>query len=170
MRSILAVTVAALLAAADPAVAAGKSAACKPLFDAMEKVALTDHALRIVRDGKSSESITAGGVIYIQVRGAWKASPMTAQDMLAQQRENIRTARAYDCTPLGDAMVNGVNAHTYRAHTEAADGDPVSDATIAIAAGSGLPLHTDEDIKSSGTPMHLSIDYRYDGIRAPIAR
>ncbi|HEY7903271.1 MAG TPA: hypothetical protein VIH36_07455 [Casimicrobiaceae bacterium] len=169
MRTLAIMTLAGGIAAAIPAVAAEKSAACKPLFDAVEKVAVTDHAIRIVRGGTTSESITANGVTYVQVRGAWKASPMTSQQMLAQQRENIRTARAYVCQPIADSVVNGVKAHTYRAHMEAADGDPVSDATISIAAGSGLLLHTEEDLKSAGMVSHMSIDYRYDGIRAPVA-
>ncbi len=169
MRTLAVMTLAGGLAAATPTFAAEKSPACKPLFDAVEKVAVTDHAIRVVREGTTSESITANGVTYVQVRGTWKASPMTSQEMLARQRENIRTARAYVCQPLADSVVNGVKAHTYRAHMEAEDGDPVSDATISIAAGSGLLLHTEDDLKSGGTVSHMSIDYRYDGIRAPVA-
>jgi hypothetical protein len=164
----LAVVVAVATCLVPAAFAQKDAAGCKVPFAAMEKAITMDHAATTQSQGRTMQGITAGGVNYVQINGAWKASPMTPKEMLDREHENIRTARAYHCEALGPTVVDGTPAARYRVHSESADGDAISDGTLTIAVGSGLPLAVEQDMLiSGGTKMHMATSYRYTGISAP---
>jgi hypothetical protein len=152
-----------LTVCAGPAYAQGP-AACKPVSAAMTKLFTTDHADTTTSSGTTSQAITAGGVIYVQVKGVWRKSPMTAQDMSKQEEENIRDAKAYTC----QAQPDDAGAAVYKTHSESDAG--VSDGKIWISKATGLPVKTEGDLLAAGQKIHMSTVYAYTNIHAPIVK
>src|ERR1700710_284543 len=77
-----------LAAAGQPARAVTVDPACKPGLDAiLEQIRPPTHiyATEVPAHGGKKpevrETIYAGGAIYIQLRGQWKRSPLSTQDM-----------------------------------------------------------------------------------------
>src|SRR5690348_16338090 len=129
-------------AIAAPAHAQAPAGPCKPVFDAMLKETTTPHHLVTTMDGRTMESIATADATYIQVRGAWKKSPMSPKDMLAQQQENIRNTTVASCKALPDELVDARPAAVYQTHYEQKDSG-ASDAKVWISKATGLPLRTD---------------------------
>ncbi len=154
--------------AAAPATAQ-TSPVCKPLFDAMIKVATTPHHATSTETGRAtvSETITVGGAIYLKAAGAWKKSPMTPQAMVQQEQDNIKNAKSYTCKPLPDDRVDGAPAAVYTAHTETDFG--ATDAKVWISKATGLPLRSEEDLGGDGK-RHISVKYDYANISVPIVK
>jgi hypothetical protein len=150
--------------------AAAQTPACKPVTDAMLKMATAPHHTASTSDrSEASQSIVVGNATYVQIKGVWRKSPMTPQDQLRQEQENIKTAKVYTCALLRSETVNGVVANAYKVHSES-DG-AVSDGTVWIAPSLGLPVKTEEDIAPSiGPKMHLSITWDYANIHAPVVK
>jgi hypothetical protein len=140
--------------------------ACKPLFDAMEKLAVTDHMTTQQRDGKTGEAITAGGKSYVKYGDKWVVTPMTTQAALELARENVRAAKVCSCKQLPDSPVDGVAASTISAFRQVDEGS--SDGTFWISKSIGLPLRPEIDYGSDGKKIHSSIHYSYSNIRPPI--
>lgn len=161
--------VSAALFAAAPAIAQ-ISPVCKPVTDAMLKVATTPHhAVTTESDGKTViEMITADGANYVKIRGVWKKSPWTPQDSVAQEQENIKSAKVYTCSRLPDDSVDGVPAFVYKAHSETPDVGS-SDAQIWLSKATGMPLRAEAD-SNTGTNLHTSTKYDYANIKAPVAK
>ncbi|HEX3556266.1 MAG TPA: hypothetical protein VIA62_23860 [Thermoanaerobaculia bacterium] len=167
--SVIAILIAA--AAGQPARAADPL--CKLVLDAMAKQTATPSHLyatevMALRGGKpkATESIYAGGAIYIQVRGQWKRSPMSIQDMQKQREENVRNAKSMTCRYLRDEAVNGEAAAVYHSQAETEDGK--SESTLWLSKRSGLPLRSESDVDvGGGEKRHLTIRYDYGGVRPP---
>ena len=160
-----------LLGAASAAPAIAQiSPVCTPLIDAEIKVATTPHhAVSTMGDSKNvNETITADGAIYVKIRDKWTQSPMTPQDMVKQEQENVKNVKVYTCTRLPDDSVDGVPAFVYKAHTETPDVG-TSDGQIWLSKATGLPLRTEDDF-NTGTSRHISIKYDYANIKAPIGK
>ncbi|HSS49156.1 MAG TPA: hypothetical protein VLX28_09425 [Thermoanaerobaculia bacterium] len=148
---------------------AAVDAACKLVLDAVAKQLDTPSHVYMteVRGGKreTKESVYAGGVIYIQVKGKWRRSPMSKQDVLKQEEENKRDAKE-SCRYLRDEAVNGEAAAVY--HAQAENGGVKSDSTFWISKRTGLPLRNEEDIDTGDNDKwHMSIRYDYAGVQAP---
>lgn len=156
------------LSASRPADA--QPAACKPVIDAMLKVATTPHHTLSTDGSQKSESIVVDDATYVQVRGAWRKSPMTPQAQRQQEEENIKNAKVYACTELRSETVNGIPAVAYKVHSETPNVGN-SDGTVWIAPSLGLPVKTEEDITPSmGPKMHISITWDYSNIHAPLVK
>ena len=162
----IAFSVAMASVAAD--VEAQKSPACQAVFASAQKVITTEHlATADMGDGKTSQAIMAGGVNYVNVRGKWQRSPMSPQEHLQLEKENIQNAKVYTCEREADAVVDGVPVTVWRVHSETED--TVADGKMSIGKSTGLPVTMDEDIKvGPGTIRHVSTHYSYDAIRAPM--
>ena len=93
----------------DPA--AAQTADCKPVTDAMLKMVTTPHHT-VSTDGSQTTGETIGidNTMYVRIRGVWRKSPMTPQDQLQQEQENIRNAKVYTCAKLRSETVNGIAA------------------------------------------------------------
>ena len=156
---------ACLLAFATSAAAQVNSPACKVPSDAMTKVITIDHATSADMNGKSTKTITAGGVNYVQINGAWVKSQMNAQDSLKQVLENFKNATAYTCRQLADETVAGEAAGVYTIHEE----NPYTkgDSKLWISKKTGLPLKTEEDLAGVG---HIAVAYSYTNIKAPVVK
>jgi hypothetical protein len=157
---------AALGTIAQPAHAQKDMASCKVVFDASAKMFTTpSHQYMTMNFGgkpTTSEAISTGKVLYVQVDGKWTRSPMTIQDNLARQQQNIRNATAYSCHKVRSESVNGVAATLYTEH-EAAEGG-ASDSQIWIANGTGLPVKIEAHYSGTNT-MSSRIDYT--NVKAP---
>ena len=164
--TVLVLAACGALAASRPA--AAQTTACKPVTDAMLKVATTPHH---TRDGsQKNETIVVDNTSYVLFNGAWHKSPMTPQQQLQQERENIKNVKVYECTPLRTESVNGIAAVAYKVHSETPDVGN-SDGIVWIAPSLGLPLKTEEDItESMGPKMHISLTWDYANIHAPVVK
>ena len=156
--------------AAAPAMAQ-TSPACKPLFDAMLKAAITpNHATATMSNPSTvSETITVGGAIYLKAAGAWKKSPMTPQAMVQQEQDNIKNAKSNTCQRLADDRVDGTLTAVYTLHSETPDVG-ASDAKVWISKATGLPLRSEGDVGGGPDKMHISTKYDYANITAPIVK
>jgi len=140
---------------------------CQPLVDAAKKQIMTPHHAWVTQGGRTTESISIGGATYIQVRGAWRRSPMTQKDALDQMQENLRTATVYTCERVGNESVEGVPAVVYTSHVE--NQGVKADAKTWIATATGLILRQEEDMgtdDATGT-THMSIRWDYSNVHAP---
>ena len=155
------------LSLAGAAAAAEISPACKPVLDAELRVTTTPHHTVSTESGRKTvgEAITADGVDYIKIRDKWMKSPLTPQDNVERQRQNIKDATSYTCTRLPDDSVDGVPAFVYKVHSETPDVGS-ADAQIWLSKATGLPLRTEEDL-DTGVKRHISIKYDYANIKAP---
>ena len=146
---------------------AQKSPECKPVLDAMLKVVTTDHSASSKDSGnRTYEGITVGGKSYIKIHDKWTVSPISPQEMLKQEQENIQNAKVYTCKALPGETVDGIEAGVYSFHSETPDVG-TGDGTIWLSKSTGLPLKTEEDITTEGDKRHLSIRYSYTNIHAP---
>jgi len=154
-----------LLAIAAPAFGAELSPACKPIMDAMEKTLLSDHTTTTTRAEGSVNGITAGGTMYIQVKGAWRKSAMSAKDALANSRENLKAAKEFTCTPLADSVIDGTPVANYATHEVNEDGG--NDGKVSIAKSSGMVLQVENDLKG-GAGTHYVTHYGFGSVKAPM--
>ena len=145
---------------------------CKVVLDANHKTLDTANHMYTDRpggDGKrtTGEMITANGERYIQVRGAWRKSPMTIAATKAQEEENIKDAKVLSCKRVGDDTVNGEAATVYTEHTE--NEETKSDGKIWISKSRGLILKEEIDLDSGDAgKQHVGIRYEYGNVKAPI--
>jgi hypothetical protein len=158
-----------LLWCAAPALAQ-TSAACKPVTDAMLKVATTPHHT-MANSGTSEaiETIAIDNTTYLKMKGAWRKSPMTPQDQLKQEQENIKNAKVYTCQLLRTESVNGVSTNVYKVHSEAQDAG-ASDGTVWIAPSLGLPVRSEQVIDTTGSKIHMTITWDFANIHAPAVK
>ena len=173
----LAVARASVIAGLIAAGVAGRAAgaidpSCKPATDAMMKqLATPTHVFSTEAapgGGRSEakETIYAGGAIYVKVKGAWRRSPISVQQMREQQEENQRNAKSMNCQYLRDETVHGEAVAVYRAQSDVEG--VKSDATVWVSKRTGLPLRSEDDV-DTGDKMkrHLSIRYDYADVRPP---
>lgn len=151
--------------------AAAQQAACRPVTDAMLKAATTPHHTISANGSQTTgETIMVDNATYVLIKGIWHKSPMTPQEQLQQEQENIKNAKVYTCTPLRSETVNGTAAVAYRVHSETPDVG-TSDGTVWVAPSLGLPVKAEEDITTSvGPKMHISIAWDYSNIHAPLVK
>lgn len=154
--------------------AQGAPAECRALVAAQEKQIVTpNHVYMTLRHGApadapiTSETISVGGATYVMVQGGWMRSPMGPQELLAQFRKNLASARHYTCRRVGADTAGGVAATVYLAHGESAG--VVSDTRTWVAKATGLPVRSEEDVDAGGADgkSHVSVRYDYTDVRAP---
>jgi hypothetical protein len=146
------------------------SAACRPVTEAMLKVATTPHHTAAASGSSdASETIVVDNATYVKVKGAWRKSPMTPQAQLEQEKENIKNAKVYTCQLLRTESANGMATNVYKVHSETEDVG-VSDGTVWVAASLGLPVRSEADFTTVGSKMHMTITWDYANIHAPIVK
>jgi len=148
--------------------------ACKPVFDAITKLASTPSHTFMTKTagaekdaGETSEGINTGATRYLKVGGSWMVSPLTTKDLLTQEEENRRNSKEHHCSLLRDETIAGEATAVYMAHNTSELS--TSDTRIWISKRSGLPLKDEVDLGSDGPQdvTHYSSRYVYDGVRAP---
>ena len=94
---------------------------CQPVFDALTKVATTpSHSYTtstVVNGGAptEAETIFVNGQKYIRAHGKWMRIPVTAQDVLEQEKEKQEHGKS-TCQYLRSEPVNGEAAMLYSVH------------------------------------------------------
>lgn len=155
-------------AIAAPALAQAPAGPCKAVFDAMLKEAMTPHHAVTTTNGRTSELIRTADETFLKIGGTWKRSPMSPQDLLAQQQKNIRDTTSASCTVLPGEVVGGTAAAVYQAHYEQ-QARGATDAKVWIAKATGLPLRTDVSLQA-GEKVSIVTTFDYDNITAPIVK
>jgi hypothetical protein len=156
------VLVAGLIAQARAAELAGD---CKPVFAAMEKTLRANHTTTSVHGAETIRGVTVDGVAWVQIKGAWRKSPIGVQQNIDMTRENLKDAKAFTCKPLPDAVVDGTPVANYATHTVTDDG--TQDTRIAIAKSTGLAVSVEN--RNPGEPgSDLVTRYGYSGVKAPM--
>ena len=153
-----------MMGALAPCHAAELSGDCKPIFDAMEKTLLSNHTTTTTRGSETMRGVTVGGTAYLQIKGAWRKSPLTPQDNIVQSRANLKDAKEYSCKALPDAVVDGVPVATFATHTVGSEGD-VIDSRIALAKSTGLAVSVENHI---GSKVGYMTRYGYTDVKAPL--
>ena len=145
---------------------------CKVAYDAGDKLNATPHHGFTTRSRVSNadkpetmEGIFVGGVYYVQSRGKWVKSPMTAEQMKQQEEENRKNAKNTSCKHVRDELVNGEAAAVYKVHSETED--TKADAQIWISNSKGLILREEEDLDTDGEKMHIVTRFEYSNVAAP---
>jgi hypothetical protein len=149
-------------------------ASCKPVIDALVKrgpVAYHAYYTRTESTAgakpKTSEMISAGGHHYVQLQGQWVRSPMTPDDLIKIEQDNLANAKGLSCRKLRDESVDGTPATVYVVHAQT--DEATSEAQEWIARGSGVELRTESDIDTGdGYKTHMSSHYEYANVKAPI--
>jgi hypothetical protein len=149
--------------------AAQTAVACQPIFDGMTKQAVTPNHLYMTMTGSStmtSESITTGGALYIQVNGKWMRSPTSPSEMQQLERENEKDKdKTTSCQRLPDEAVNGTAAIVFQVHNTTASS--TSDGKVWLAKATGLTLRSEEDVLSGTTKTHISTRFEYTNVQPP---
>jgi len=145
---------------------------CKVAFEANDKLITTPHhgfttrsAVSKADEPEPMEDTFVGGVYYIQYRGKWIKSPMTAEQRKQQQEENRKNAKNTSCRHLRDEPVNGEAAAVYKVHSETED--TKADSLIWISNSKGLILREEEDLDAGGDRMHMVTRFEYSNVTAP---
>jgi len=146
---------------------------CKVVFDADDRLTATPHHgyVTTTLQGKGAKQVTgedifAGGVVYVQVRGAWRKSPMIAEQRQNQQLENRKNARNVSCHLLRNEVVNGEPAEVYSFHAETED--LKSDSLVWISKSKRLILRQEQDLDPGlGDKSHTSTRDEYTNVSAP---
>lgn len=145
---------------------------CKPVFDALVKVATTPNHSYTTSTGvngtpNEAETIFANGQKYIRVRGKWMRIPVTSQDVVEQEKEKEEHGTS-SCQFLGDEPVNGDPAMLFTLHREYEE--IKEDGKMWVSRGSGLILRVEEDVDNKGNKVkeHRSTRFEYNNVRPPM--
>jgi hypothetical protein len=139
-------------------------ASCKPVTDAVEKLARTPYHEVATVDGKPFEKIYTTTTLSTRVAGKWMTVPITPQEVLETRRE---TGSYSNCRLLRTEIVDGQRATVYAAHRSSADTSyPTQDDQIWIASN-GLTLKTVSDAEAGGHKVHAEAHMSYENVQAP---
>lgn len=165
---VFALLTAGSILAADPT--------CKSLADANAKIyTIPTHIYMTETAGSAGGTVRTRELIYlnnktyVQVRGKWRASPVTQKDM-----EDIRKKSEADslnkmtCRAVRDEAVNGEPAVLYRTHQQDEDQTTI-DSQIWISKSRGVPLKLEMDMNVGGIAgkSHRTMRYEYTNVRPP---
>jgi len=171
MLFVLATLLMAVSFLSPPAQAA--DGACQVVSDIGRKVLTTPTHIYTTRTaafsgGKptTSESIYAGGAIYVKVNDRWTRSKITPQDILQQKKETDNNTKM-TCRYLREESVNGEAAAVYSQHIET-ENDKM-DVQVWISKSKGLPLREqlDVDVRGKLGKSHSSMRYEYGNVEPP---
>jgi hypothetical protein len=152
---------ASLLSTSAPA----RAGVCDPAYQSTLKTLQTPYhadATSTPKSGKptSVETISTGGVNYVQVQGKWMRSPESTQAMLANMQAKMRT-NPDTCTQAGgEQVIDKQPVTVYQLHNNKNG----SDVTVRVLQSSGL-LQGESIHLASGTVMEMRYDYT--NVQAP---
>jgi hypothetical protein len=146
---------------------------CQPVFDAITKIVTTpSHSYSTgVVNGKPSttEIIYVLGKTYMMVKGKWRLSPVTPNDVLQQEQEmENRTNGKATCQFLRNEFVNGEPAAVYSMRRETETGKEDGQVWISKATGRALRKEVDVDYGGAIGKSHLSARYEYSNVKPPM--
>lgn len=146
----------ALMTFAGPARA---DASCDPVYDAGIKQMQTPHHIFTSRSAhggmgaSTTETIFAGGIVYVQLHGQWQRSPISASEMLRNAQDKRKSDSGDDtCRALGEDAVDGEATAVYSLHN-----DGGADSKLWVSKANGSLLR-----QTIRLPDGSLIDSRYD--------
>ena len=163
-RAIPLFAIVALGGTLDALPAHADDASCKPVSDAMLKLARTPYHEMATTGGRSFEKIYTTSALYIGSGGHWMKMPATPKDLLDVTRES---GLAYSgCKPLRAETVDGQAATVYAVHYQTTTPAASSDAQIWVGAN-GLPLKAESDGLTGPGKGHTSTHMTYGNVQPP---
>jgi hypothetical protein len=157
-----------------PNFGAAEDPACKPVFDAMDKLLdVPTHEFMTKSAGKNvegkattSELISVNGMRYVMVGGKWHKSPQTTAQLREQELENRKNAKFVSCKKLGGETVQGEGATVYTISSE--NEDIRSYGKLWISSSRGLPLKEELAVDTDDpNSEHVNVRFEYSNVRPP---
>lgn len=150
--------------AADPA--------CKPVFDAMTRMAGTPNHQYMTETAAyraaptQGEIITTANATYVKAAGAWHRSAYNPQQQMAEMRE-AAAGKPATCKHVRDESINGEPAALYDTR-ENQDGDTVN-SQLWISKSRGLPVKQTIDMDVGGKlgKSHSELRIEYANVQPP---
>ena len=154
--------------------APAQSVLCRQVAAAMLKHAAAPYHMYMTRrtgakgeQEKVSESISAGGWLYVLVNGKWIKSRMSVKDMVEEERTAADSvSRLYTCTRVGSAQVNGVLTQQYHARGKTEDGVKQEDVWLS-SDGLIEQVVAYADDGSAAGQKYATIRYVYTNVQPP---
>ena len=167
-------TLAALTFAVSGGPALAADAACKPVTDALVKLAGTpNHARMHVTAAYQSaptdgETITTANAMYVKAGGTWRRSAYDPKNEMAEMTQGF-LAQKISCKSVGDENVAGESAALYDTVNKQEDGTSV-DSRVWISKSRGLPLKQtiDMDVGGKRGKSHTEVSIDYANVQAPV--
>jgi hypothetical protein len=148
--------------------------ACQPVLEAMTKIVTTSSHSYTTHTGGStngkpveSETIYVNGKVYVRVNGKWMNSPVTAADVLKQEKENRAKAKG-TCQFIRNETVNGEPAMVYAMNQETEYGKEEAQMWISRATGLALREEQDVDRGVAEGKEHRSARFEYRNVKPPM--
>lgn len=144
---------------------------CQPVFDALTKLITTpSHSYTtgfVNGKPRESETIYFQGKVYIRAYGKWMHSPVTAAEVLEQEKENEEHGKA-NCRFVRNEFVGTEPAMVYSMHRETEESK--EDAQMWISRATGRPLRDEQDVDVGGKAgkEHRSARFEYTNIGPPL--
>lgn len=172
-RILASCTIFAIGCAAAGTVVHAADPACKPVFDAMTKMAGTPNHQYLTQTAAyhaastGGEIVTTANAMYIKAAGAWHRDTYNPQQQMAEMREAAAT-KPVTCKHVRDESVNGEPAALYATREKQDDGDVV-DSQLWISKSRGLPVRQTIDIDVGGKfgKSHSELRIDYTNVQAP---
>ncbi|MGA9826760.1 MAG: hypothetical protein WBQ57_00250 [Rhodanobacteraceae bacterium] len=168
--------VCALSLAVGATTAADAGTNCQPVFDALQKMAVTPvheyiHRTAAFMEAPSdSEVVITGNAMYLQISGKWRSIPYDSQQRAQEIRQSAATRHTV-CTRLGDESVGAEAAAVYGTHDDQGEGSTV-DGMLWVSKSRGLLLRQtiDMDVGGKHGKSHTDIHFDYANVHAPAGR
>lgn len=148
-------------------------AACKPVFDAMTKAAITPNHLFMTQTAaynaapESGETITTANKMYVNADGKWSTLPYNPQQQATEMREANKTGNV-TCQYLRDEDVAGESTALYNTQDKQESGETIT-VQVWISKSTGLPVKQimDMDVGGKRGKSHTDIRIDYSNVQAP---
>lgn len=165
--------IAAIVAIAATATAHASNPACKPVFDAMTKLAGTPNHEYQTQTAASraapenGEIITTADAMYVKVAGAWHRDTYDPQQQMAEMRQAAAT-KPMTCKYLRDETVDGESTALYDT-TETVEGGDIVNSQLWISKSRSLPVKQTIDMDVGGKlgKSHSELRISYINVQVP---
>jgi len=148
-------------------------AACKPVFDAMMKMAATPNHQYLTETAAYSKGSTNGEIIttptamYIKAAGSWHSDAYNPQQQVTELRQAY-AAKPMTCKYLRDESAGGEAAAMYDTRETQDDGTVVI-SQLWISKSHGLPVKQtiDMDVGGKNGKSHNELRIDYANVQPP---
>ncbi len=112
------------------------------------------------------EEIFVGGIVYVNVRGKWKKSPVDIAEIKKDGAQKMAGNKA-TCTHLRNESVGGESASVWSVRSVTEDGTEDSEVWISNSHGTVLRSETRMDVGGNMGKSHMVATYDYANVHAP---
>jgi len=154
-----------------------QTVSCKSLGESLTRnVSVPYHAYVTTTAGynggksRQSEIISTGSVIYVNVNGKWRRSPVDPREMAETQRQAADSiSMLYSCTRTGSETVNGTATQRYHIEKKKPEADDTSKQDIWVdSKGMIRQVVRDADVGGGAAGRsHSVMRYEYTNVSAP---